>query len=163
MSASDFFDRVDTDRSGSIDSTELVTYMLGAGTEPEYISELFTQIDLNGDGKISREEWAAAYDSGALTGGHLALTPKLLGRVFDGIARAEARQGQVVSWEQVNTFISLLLEQTLDEAQCESIETFSAAVGTELFENGEKKAVTRAAWCGGRPLLIPTAVVTRRS
>eukprot|EP00964_Phaeocystis_antarctica_P007164 scaffold3878_cov60-Phaeocystis_antarctica.AAC.2 len=56
------FDCIDADKSGEIDSTELMMHLLGLGQEHESVSELFKALDTDGDGKISREEFIAGSD-----------------------------------------------------------------------------------------------------
>ena len=56
------FDCIDADKSGEIDSTELMMHLLGLGQEHESVSELFKALDTDGDGKISREEFIAGFD-----------------------------------------------------------------------------------------------------
>ena len=56
------FDCIDADKSGEIDSTELMMHLLGLGQEHESVSELFKALDTDGDGRISREEFIAGFD-----------------------------------------------------------------------------------------------------
>ena len=56
------FGCIDADKSGEIDSTELMMHLLGLGQEHESVSELFKALDTDGDGKISREEFIAGFD-----------------------------------------------------------------------------------------------------
>eukprot|EP00964_Phaeocystis_antarctica_P039298 scaffold22481_cov49-Phaeocystis_antarctica.AAC.3 len=56
------FDCIDADKSGEIDSTELMMHLLGLGQEHESVSELFKVLDTDGDGKISRKEFTAGFD-----------------------------------------------------------------------------------------------------
>ena len=54
----------DDDGNGVLDFKEVMAGCLGAGMEPDEVSELFAAMDVNGDGQISLEEWvngAAAY------------------------------------------------------------------------------------------------------
>ena len=56
------FDLIDSDKSGEIDPTELVLYLLGQGQEHESVSALFSVLDTNNNGSISREEFMAGFD-----------------------------------------------------------------------------------------------------
>eukprot|EP00964_Phaeocystis_antarctica_P127721 scaffold91434_cov75-Phaeocystis_antarctica.AAC.1 len=56
------FNCIDADKSGEIDSTELMLHLLGLGQEHESVSALFKELDTDGDGKISREEFIAGFD-----------------------------------------------------------------------------------------------------
>ena len=56
------FDLVDADKSGEIDPTELMLYLLGQGQEHESVSQLFAVLDTDGNGSISRQEFIAGFD-----------------------------------------------------------------------------------------------------
>ena len=56
------FDLVDADKSGEIDPTELMLYLLGQGHEHESVSRLFAVLDTDGNGSISRQEFIAGFD-----------------------------------------------------------------------------------------------------
>ena len=56
------FNCIDADKSGEIDSTELMLHLLGLGQEHESVSALFKELDTDGDGSISREEFIAGFD-----------------------------------------------------------------------------------------------------
>ena len=60
--ANAIFDRIDADRSGEIDSKELMMALLGLGQEHETVSDLFRVLDTDGNGSISREEFIAGFD-----------------------------------------------------------------------------------------------------
>ena len=51
------FDQIDADKSGEIDSKELMMALLGLGQEHETVSDLFRVLDTDGNGSISREEF----------------------------------------------------------------------------------------------------------
>ena len=55
------FDEIDTDCSGTIEDHELLVYLLGKQRKDAEISALFSLLDTNEDGHISREEWRAAF------------------------------------------------------------------------------------------------------
>ena len=59
--ADHIFDLVDADRSGTIESAELLLHLLVAGQEVDAISELFRVLDTDQDGVISREEWRSGF------------------------------------------------------------------------------------------------------
>ena len=61
-SAESIFAIIDRDGNGVIDSSELLMHLLVAGQEPDTIAELFTGLDANADGVISKEEFAAGFD-----------------------------------------------------------------------------------------------------
>ncbi|MCO1576207.1 MULTISPECIES: EF-hand domain-containing protein [unclassified Crossiella] len=54
------FDAADTDGDEVLDEEELVTLYVASGLPKEGAIALFQQIDTDGDGKISRQEWLAA-------------------------------------------------------------------------------------------------------
>ena len=60
--ANAIFDQIDADKSGEIDSKELMMALLGAGQEHETVSDLFRVLDTDGNGSISREEFIAGFD-----------------------------------------------------------------------------------------------------
>ena len=60
--ANAIFDCIDADKSGEISPAELMMHLLGLGQEHESVSALFKELDTNGDGKISREEFIAGFD-----------------------------------------------------------------------------------------------------
>ena len=55
------FNIIDTDKSGEIDGSELLTHLLAAGVDADEISRTFAAIDTDGDGAITRDEWRAGY------------------------------------------------------------------------------------------------------
>jgi hypothetical protein len=62
------FEAWDLNGDGALDFKELMCGCLGAGMEPDEVSEIFSELDVNGDGAISLEEWmggAAAYRKAA--------------------------------------------------------------------------------------------------
>ena len=60
--ANAIFDQIDADKSGEIDSKELMMALLGLGQEHETVSDLFRVLDTDGNGSISREEFLAGFD-----------------------------------------------------------------------------------------------------
>ena len=60
--ANAIFDQIDADKSGEIDSKELMMALLGLGQEHETVSDLFRVLDTDGNGSISREEFIAGFD-----------------------------------------------------------------------------------------------------
>lgn len=60
-SADSVFELIDLNKSGTIESGELLLHLLVAGQEPETISELFAEMDTNQDGVISIDEWRAGF------------------------------------------------------------------------------------------------------
>ena len=60
--ANAIFDQIDADKSGEIDSKELMMALLGSGQEHETVSDLFRVLDTDGNGSISREEFIAGFD-----------------------------------------------------------------------------------------------------
>jgi len=60
--ANAIFDQIDADKSGEIDSKELMMHLLGLGQEHETVSDLFRVLDTDGNGSISREEFIAGFD-----------------------------------------------------------------------------------------------------
>ena len=60
--ANAIFDQIDADKSGQIDSKELMMALLGLGQEHETVSDLFRVLDTDGNGSISREEFLAGFD-----------------------------------------------------------------------------------------------------
>ena len=56
------FDSIDADKSGTIESGELITHFLGLGQEHDTVSRMFTVLDTNKDGSISREEFVDGFD-----------------------------------------------------------------------------------------------------
>ena len=59
--ADSIFAIIDTNKSGTIESSELLLHLLVAGQEPETIAELFLGLDTDQDGVISKDEWRAGY------------------------------------------------------------------------------------------------------
>ena len=55
--ANAIFDQIDAEKSGQIDSKELIMALLGLGQEHETVSDLFRVLDTDGNGSISREEF----------------------------------------------------------------------------------------------------------
>ena len=62
--AESIFAAIDTDKSGTIEADELLTYLLDFGVEPNEISEIFAKCDTDKSGKITPEEWRTAYEAG---------------------------------------------------------------------------------------------------
>ena len=60
--ANAIFDQIDAEKSGQIDSKELIMALLGLGQEHETVSDLFRVLDTDGNGSISREEFIAGFD-----------------------------------------------------------------------------------------------------
>ena len=60
--ANAIFDQIDADKSGEIESKELIMALLGLGQEHETVSDLFRVLDTDGNGSISREEFIAGFD-----------------------------------------------------------------------------------------------------
>ena len=56
------FDAIDTDRSGTIEDSELLIHLLSQGVEEKVIPGLFRALDVNSDGRISREEWEMGFE-----------------------------------------------------------------------------------------------------
>lgn len=50
MEALVMFEKIDTDKSGSIDSNELWNHILSEGQDSDSCSELFSHLDINHDG-----------------------------------------------------------------------------------------------------------------
>ena len=59
--ADSLFSIIDTNKSGTIESNELLLHLLVAGQEPEEIAQLFLGLDLDSDGVISQQEWRDGY------------------------------------------------------------------------------------------------------
>ena len=57
------FNEIDTDRSGTIELTELAAYLAkeGAGLPPSKAHTLLMKLDADGDGKVSLEEWKVGW------------------------------------------------------------------------------------------------------
>ena len=55
------FRKMDNDASGEILPKELHAAMKRRGMSDDAISGLFAELDTNGDGKISKEEWRVGY------------------------------------------------------------------------------------------------------
>ena len=53
----DTFANLDVDRSGTIDTTELISYYIAQGIDREEVVNLIGQLDTDNDGCISRKEW----------------------------------------------------------------------------------------------------------
>ena len=62
MRANSIFDDIDTDKSGEIDSLELMKHCLSLGQEPDTVSDLLKQLDTNKDGVISRQEFVDGFE-----------------------------------------------------------------------------------------------------
>ena len=60
--ANAIFDQIDAEKSGQIDSKELIMALLGLGQEHETVSDLFRVLDTDGNGSISREKFLAGFD-----------------------------------------------------------------------------------------------------
>ena len=58
------FNAIDTDRSGTIEPAELLTYLIARGEKPSDIHKLLMRLDENQDGKIDREEWRKGWVAG---------------------------------------------------------------------------------------------------
>ena len=56
------FDSIDTDKSGTIEPAELIMHFLSLGQEHDTVSRMFTVLDTNKDGSISREEFVDGFD-----------------------------------------------------------------------------------------------------
>ena len=56
------FDAIDTDRSGTIEDSELLIHLLSQGVEEKAITALFRALDVNSDGRISRDEWETGFE-----------------------------------------------------------------------------------------------------
>jgi Kef-type K+ transport system membrane component KefB len=56
----DVFDKADADGSGDVDGEELLAELLEAGmnVNKEGVDAMIAHVDVDGDGKVSREEWA---------------------------------------------------------------------------------------------------------
>ena len=63
---SELFDKIDTDKSGSIEYEELRSALLDRGLSPFPVAEIFQSFDTNADGSISREEWEVGMAQGYL-------------------------------------------------------------------------------------------------
>jgi Kef-type K+ transport system membrane component KefB/voltage-gated potassium channel Kch/Ca2+-binding EF-hand superfamily protein len=61
-----FFDRIDTDNSGSIDFEELRIALMERGLSYAAIAEVFTAFDENEDGIICKDEWQSGLEAGIL-------------------------------------------------------------------------------------------------
>ena len=59
--ANSIFDAIDTDKSGEIDSGELMEHCLRLGQEQDTVVDLLKQLDTNKDGLISREEFVCGF------------------------------------------------------------------------------------------------------
>lgn len=62
----ELFDKIDVNRSGSIDLDELREALVTLDFSYTSIAEIFTSFDTNGDGLICREEWRVGVESGVL-------------------------------------------------------------------------------------------------
>ena len=62
-SAESIFEIIDLDKSGTIDSGELLLHLLVAGQEPETVAELFRSMDTNQDGLITLDEWREGFSA----------------------------------------------------------------------------------------------------
>ena len=56
------FDTIDTDRSGTIEDSELLVHLISQGVEEKVITALFRALDVNSDGSISRDEWRDGFE-----------------------------------------------------------------------------------------------------
>ena len=147
VDADSLFAKADANGDGFIDSNELLLYLLGSGAEPDLVSDLFAQIDTNKDGKISKDEWRAAYDVGCL-GGSMPLTAKLMARIFDAV---DTTGNGAVSRTEAHGLTTLLSRQAEDDSQRKSVEAFVAALDDGLFRGGLVQRVTKAEWTAFRP------------
>ena len=60
--ANAMFDSIDVDKSGTIEPDELTMHFLSLGQEHDTVSRMFTVLDTNKDGSISREEFVDGFD-----------------------------------------------------------------------------------------------------
>lgn len=60
------FNELDQDGSGALDPEELVVYLLNRGEAPSSVQALFSTLDTNADGKVTKEEWRAGWLQGTV-------------------------------------------------------------------------------------------------
>eukprot|EP00322_Chrysochromulina_rotalis_P020688 CAMPEP_0115854856 /NCGR_PEP_ID=MMETSP0287-20121206/14242_1 /TAXON_ID=412157 /ORGANISM="Chrysochromulina rotalis, Strain UIO044" /LENGTH=178 /DNA_ID=CAMNT_0003308991 /DNA_START=19 /DNA_END=555 /DNA_ORIENTATION=+ len=58
------FDQIDTDKSGTIEPSELMHYLLARGELPSNVHTLLQRLDANNDGCIDRNEWRKGWLAG---------------------------------------------------------------------------------------------------
>lgn len=132
------FDLIDVDKSGTITSDELLQHQLAAGQDPSDVAELFKAMDTNGDGVVSREEFAAAFGSVAGT----ALTPRLLGQIYDVI---EASGNGSLSQKELFNFMAHLEMQARSDEQRSALKNVPEQVGKQ-FQDGLQASLSRDEW-----------------
>lgn len=64
--AAELFEQIDADKSGTIELEELQVALVERGLGYVTIAEIFRSFDTNGDGVISRKEWASGLEAGLL-------------------------------------------------------------------------------------------------
>lgn len=64
--AETIFDIIDSDKSGTIDLTEMAKYLIEQGEQPSRVQSFFDKMDADGDGSITREEWKKGWAKGVI-------------------------------------------------------------------------------------------------